>query len=444
MSLAGAVAALVAGRSGSRAQANSTSATGGVILNPDAVTRLDARAAPAHIPGLAGSPQMIALDGTLRGPVLRIKKGEPLAVMLTNHTDQPMTLQWHGMCCPDAVDGLIGLDAPAIVPGAGASIRFTPIDSGLSWFHAAMVPNRTDQTAHGVRGVLIVDEQQPPTVDRDFLVLLADWPTPGGAQVLINGGGLAEKVTMAPGGRLRLRVVNGSTSRIMLVAIEGARPFIIAIDGQPSELFEPVKDMVPIGPGARFEFMLDVPRTSGATMRLTLRGTERVEGVLEPDRLVLEVRTDGPVRDQIPPIVALPRNPRLPPAIPLEQSVRADLAMEQVPASAGQARWRLNGTATLDLPAHPLLTVKRGGTVTLGFANRSSQSIALRVHGHVMRLLHSKDDGWEPYWRDSVLLPPQTSNHVAFVADNPGKWMIESAIYDQVAFGLRHWFEVTA
>jgi FtsP/CotA-like multicopper oxidase with cupredoxin domain len=181
--------------------------------------------------------------------------------------------------------------------------------------------------------------------------------------------------------------------------------------------------------------MIDLPREPGALMQLTMRGGDA-------DRVLLEVRTKGEARAPLPPIAALPGNPQLPPAIPLERSVRADLTMETAAAPAGQATWRLNGSATLDLPARPLLSVKRGGTVTLGFTNKSKEPIALRVHGHVMRLLHSKDDGWEPYWRNSVLLPPGTINHVAFVADNPGKWLIESAIFAQAATGLRHWFVV--
>jgi len=64
------------------------------------------------------------------------------------------------------------------------------------------------------------------------------------------------------------------------------------------------------------------------------------------------------------------------------------------------------------------------------------------VHGHHMRLLHDLDDGWEPYWRDAVLIPERKSKHAAFVADNPGKWVIESLILDRNSTGLATWFEV--
>ena len=91
----------------------------------------------------------------------------------------------------------------------------------------------------------------------------------------------------------------------------------------------------------------------------------------------------------------------------------------------------------------PSFSVKAGTPVTLALANRTPGVQAIRLHGHHMRLLHPADDGWEPYWRDSVLLTPGKTHHVAFLADNPGRWMLESANLDHQAAGVRTWFEVT-
>jgi FtsP/CotA-like multicopper oxidase with cupredoxin domain len=52
------------------------------------------------------------------------------------------------------------------------------------------------------------------------------------------------------------------------------------------------------------------------------------------------------------------------------------------------------------------------------------------------------DDGWEPYWRDTILIPPGRTVHMAFVADNPGKWPFESAIPEHRAAGVGAWFQV--
>jgi len=60
----------------------------------------------------------------------------------------------------------------------------------------------------------------------------------------------------------------------------------------------------------------------------------------------------------------------------------------------------------------------------------------MHVAWHAMRLLHDLDDGWEPYWRDAVLVPEGKTKHAAFVADNPGKWAIECL--NRRASGDRH------
>ena len=67
----------------------------------------------------------------------------------------------------------------------------------------------------------------------------------------------------------------------------------------------------------------------------------------------------------------------------------------------------------------------------------------MHVHGHCMRLLHDLDDGWEPYWRNSVIVAKGATKRVAFVADTPGKWALRSDVADQEAAGLAGWFEVT-
>jgi FtsP/CotA-like multicopper oxidase with cupredoxin domain len=57
--------------------------------------------------------------------------------------------------------------------------------------------------------------------------------------------------------------------------------------------------------------------------------------------------------------------------------------------------------------------------------------------------LHPLDDGWEPFWRDSVLIGPGKTSHVAFVADNPGKWVIECLMAGRQTAGMATWFEVS-
>jgi FtsP/CotA-like multicopper oxidase with cupredoxin domain len=86
--------------------------------------------------------------------------------------------------------------------------------------------------------------------------------------------------------------------------------------------------------------------------------------------------------------------------------------------------------------------VKSGTPVTLGYVNRSAVNLAVHVHGHSMRLLHDLDDGWEPYWRNGVIVPAGKTKHVAFIANAPGKWAIHDDILEHEAAGLATWFAV--
>lgn len=426
-----------------------------------AAAGMDCRGAHAaeSIPELT----LAAQEGTLRlrdsGPdtaVLRYGSTSPLVVLRTqqnvatqirlrNNLKEVTSLQICGARGQGSLDDPGLRSATAIPSGEEAVLRFTPAESGTAWFRPRL--GSLDQAGRGLAGVLIVDPPTPHKVDEDAVVFLRDWtldaqdkPTKAASVAsLITAGNapLPTTRTLAPGARLRLRLVNGSTRRVMVVACEGARPMIVAIDGQPSELFEPIRNTVPIGPGARFDLMLDLPRPSGQSVKLILRGSERVEGAMEPDRVIALFNTDGAPLEARPPIAALAANPALPPRIPLEASKRAELKI-----GASGAVWTVNGISGVELPAKPVLRVKRGDAVTLGFNNASQEVVPLSLYGQAMRLLHPNDDGWEPYWRDTVLLPPGSRNHVAFVADKAGRWPIESGFNTQAAGGLRCWFEV--
>ena len=103
----------------------------------------------------------------------------------------------------------------------------------------------------------------------------------------------------------------------------------------------------------------------------------------------------------------------------------------------------MNGVSFVDWSAKPAYLLPRGAPTVFALANKTAFVQALRLWGHVARLLHSMDDGWEPYWRDTVLIQPGRTAHVAFVADNPGRWPLESAIPEHRAAGVGAWFQVS-
>ena len=87
--------------------------------------------------------------------------------------------------------------------------------------------------------------------------------------------------------------------------------------------------------------------------------------------------------------------------------------------------------------------MKRGTPVVLTLVNQTALMQPLHLHGHGFRLLHALDDGWEPYFLDTVQVPENRTIRIAFVADNPGKWLLASTVMERFDAGLWTWIEVT-
>jgi FtsP/CotA-like multicopper oxidase with cupredoxin domain len=84
---------------------------------------------------------------------------------------------------------------------------------------------------------------------------------------------------------------------------------------------------------------------------------------------------------------------------------------------------------------------RRSRAVTLGLYNPSGQLQVLHLHGHHFRLLDRRDDGWKPYWMDTLLVG-DAIERVAFVADNPGKWLLEGRALECPDTETAAWFVV--
>jgi FtsP/CotA-like multicopper oxidase with cupredoxin domain len=427
-------------------------------VSTDGFRLLEATTAMAQlVQSPAPATAALGYDGATPGPLLRLRKGEELKVRLTNKLAEPTSLCWPGLRIANAMAGVSGLTQPAVSPGASFDYRFTPPDSGFNLYRPHAGAATAGQIGRGLYGPIIVDERTPPSHDLEAIVALADWglnaqgqvrddfsdPAAAhgaghlGALLTANNSATPLALQAAPGARVRLRIANAATARIMIIRVEGVKPLIIALDGQPAEAFEPLRNSFPVGPGARFDMMFDMPR-DGTSVRFVLLGGAAAAIAGETDRPLIAFAATGEAVAQRPPLAGLDANPSLPVEIDLQRAKRVDMTI----AGGAGAPFSINGATLRDWPAKPLFSVARGAPVTLALINNTAVTQAIRLYGHFMRLLHSMDDGWEPYWRDSVLIAPGKTGHVAFVADNPGRWPIESAIPEHMAAGVMTMFAV--
>ncbi|MBI3274791.1 MAG: multicopper oxidase family protein, partial [Methylocystis sp.] len=413
------------------------------------------------LPDFAPATPIWGFDGVAPGPLLRARQNDELTVRLANRLDKPMSVHWHGLRGDNAMDGVAPLTQAPIAPGAQFDYRCKTSDAGLFCYRPSVWGLTSELMGRGLKGLLIIDEPHPAAADVDLATVLDDWrlnadgkieggfddAAPAfsagriGALVTVNGKPAPSTHDLPPGGRVRLRLANLANARIMIVSFDGVQPFVLAVDSQPCDAFEPLQRTIPLAPGARFEIMFDAPAQEGARASMILRG----QGEADRDLLVFTTKgAKAPERDKI---ASAPQNLLLPAEIKLAASKKIDLVIEPPRPDASAATtaaksWMINGASSRAYDGAPLFQVKRGTPVTLGFNNRAGVAIVMHVHGHAVRLLHDLDDGWEPYWRNGVVVPGGKTKHVAFVADNPGKWALHDDILEHEASGLATWFEV--
>jgi FtsP/CotA-like multicopper oxidase with cupredoxin domain len=413
---------------------------------------IEARSGKAQLlPPPAPMTDILGFDGVSPGPLIRHKQGETLLARLVNKTEKPLSLHWQGLRGENAMDGVVPLTQAPVAPGSSFDYRRPLTDPGLFCYRPSVFPQTGELMGRGLKGLLVVDETNRLESDVDLVVALDDWRLDAkgavegkfddageakaggrlGNLLTVNGARAPASYEHPPLTRVRLRLANLANARIMALSFEGATPYTIAIDSQPCDAFVPVRKTIPVAPGARFELMFDLPAEQDAKMRVILRGADG------QDRDLLVFAAKGEARKARPPIRSLPQNPALPPAIDLSQSKKVDIVVAQ-----NGAGWTLNGAASKAYAGEPLFRVKRGAAVTLGFDNRTAVPLVMHVHGHCVRLLHDLDDGWEPYWRNAVVVPPTKTKHVAFLADSPGKWALHDDILEHEAAGVATWFEV--
>ncbi len=408
------------------------------------------------------------------GPEVRIRQGQPVRIVVENRLEEDTTVHWHGIRLPNAMDGVPGLTQPPIKPGARFVYEFTPPDAGTFWYHPHA--NSLQQLGRGLAGPLIVEEATPVQVDRDLLWVLADWRldsdgniAPGfgnpmdaamsgrvGNTVTLNGS-VPKDQDVRAGERVRLRLINVSLARIMALRFEGHVPVIVAVDGQPCDPHEPKDGRLLLAPAMRLDLVFDLQGEPGKRYAVI---DDFYDG-LAYELTSFAYGSQAPLRKNPPDApLLLPRNPLPEPDLPNAErhemvlqggmpSMKDMMAggkmqeMGGMPggmAGHGRAIWAINGTSMTgdghaEMP--PLVTLKQGRSHFITMRNETAWWHPMHLHGFSFRVLN-RNGAPVPHnqWADTVLLAPKDTVDIAFVADNPGDWMLHCHVTDHQTAGL--------
>jgi multicopper oxidase len=402
---------------------------------------------------LGRGPDFVAwtYNGRVPGPEIRVKEGETIRVYLKNLLPEETTIHWHGLPIVNRMDGVPAVTQAAVPPGESFVYEFKAKPAGTFLYHSH-VGYQLDQ---GLYGPLIIEPAHDPgNYDREYTLMLEDWvmrdgggvaPTRrrspmgmgmmGGRRLANRGGPLLEPVydgfavngklypEMEPlvvkmGERIKLRLINPSSSTIYTLRLAGHVLTITHADGNPVKRLR--TDVLQIGMGERYdvEFKADNP---GLWL---LSAMERGGG---EGQLKVPIRYKGSqATEPVPPVFRGP----------LRFASYADLRTKLVDESPSLGKvdrafrqvlrggmhspyWTINGRV---YPNAERLVVKEGDRVRIRYWNRSMMPHPMHLHGHFFRLVNPAiaPDMWA--LKDTVIVDPMRGMEIEFVADNVGKW----------------------
>jgi len=376
---------------------------------------------------------------SLTGPEIRFKRGDTVEVALTNELPQPVALNWRGL---DGAQGIESLTARApLAAGAKETLQLPLRHAGTLLCDLALLGD--GQARPSRARAVVVRETEAIAVDRDEVFLVEDWRLrPDGtaiapgidpkdtSPILTANGRISLDITARTNERIRIRFINACQRSVIAAKIENFEVRVMAIDGQPAEPFQARNGALVLAPGGRVDAFVDVTAAAGTTSVILVHDGKEARPIGK-----LIVANEPPIRAApLPPAPPLPSN-GLPERLDLKGAMRADLAL-----GGAQSDWVAPVRFTAN--AQPAFRVKAGRTVVLALTNRATIANVFHLHGHHFRLLDRLDDGWKPFWLDTLAVEPGQTQRIAFAAEYAGRWLIESVATDWAAPRLVRWYSV--
>jgi FtsP/CotA-like multicopper oxidase with cupredoxin domain len=403
---------------------------------------------------------------------LDAETGGVFRVRLENHLDSPSLIHWHGLTPPWQQDGVPGISGPPVTAGGTADYDFPLPFGGTYWMHshyglqeqllmaAPLIIRDPTSNREGQEVVVILNDFSFMPPEEIFAKLrkisapvapmrlmgmpstMAEGPgdiagpgmaMPSGGKkpdlndvqydaFLANSRTLAdpEVIKVEAGGRVLLRIINGSSMSAYHIDLGRLKGELNAVDGHGVVPVEGHR--FPAASAQRLDIKLTLPAREGAYPILAvLEGERKQTGVILVAGRAKVARIPQLAKTPSPP-VTLALESRLRATEPLKLRAVDRTHVLNLTGDMQTYQWSINNVAwTQDTPPFP---VKRGERVELIFVNQTIMPHPMHLHGHVFQVTAINGDRFDGAMRDTVLVPPKTSVAVAFDTDNPGWWAL--------------------
>ncbi len=220
-------------------------------------------------------------NGTVPGPLLRVREGDTVELTLTNH---PSSIHHHNIDLHAVTGPGGGATVTNVAPGESKTFTFKAINPGLYVYHCAH-PNVATHMAHGMYGLILVEPKEGlPPVDKEFYVMQGEFYSTGAmgnrglqifdAQKMLDGKpeyivfngrvrGAAGTMNVKTGDRVRLYVGNGGVNLISSFHVIGEifdSVYPEAAMGLGTDVHKNIQTtIIPAGGASVVDFVVDVP-----------------------------------------------------------------------------------------------------------------------------------------------------------------------------------------
>ncbi|MDQ7035804.1 MAG: multicopper oxidase domain-containing protein [Anaerolineae bacterium] len=266
---------------------------------------------------IRGDPNSVqSTPNSYFGPILRFRKGQQVRIHLNNQLPESTITHWHGLTVPETADGHPRF---AIETGETYTYDFQVINrAGTYWYHPHPHGRTGPQVYAGLAGFLFVSDEEEdalglPEGDYEIPLMLQDRVFDADNQMVYLPNGMMDRMHGFLGDRMmvngqadyalsveksayRLRLLNGSNSRVYKLAWDDGTPLIvIGTDG--GLLQSPIeKDYIMLAPSERLDLWVDFSTypvgTSLSLKSLTFSGAEE-GGMGTSEFTILTVNVDS-------------------------------------------------------------------------------------------------------------------------------------------------------
>ncbi len=396
-----------------------------LVVDPQrkADVTVDLHAASAQLSIGSASVAGYTVNGTTPGPTIRARQGQLVEVRFANDSvPGGVTLHWHGVAVPNAMDGVAGVTQDALAPGQSFTYRFVATQAGTYWYHSHQVSH--EQVIGGLYGALVIEPKDAKATP-DAVAMAHTY---GGVRT-INGSPENLAVTAEPGATVRVRVVN--TDNAPLPVWASAEVLVAAIDGNEVHQPQPVSgQVIRVAAGGRVDLLVSPPASGGVRIQLS-----------KATAVVVSASGAEPAEPEQPSGRFDPLTYGTPVALgfdPTHVDRHFEYLVTQLPGfvkGRPGVWWAINGKL---YPNMPMFVVAEGELVGMHLTNSTSEVHPMHLHGHTVLVTARNGVAatGSPWWTDSFDVQPGESFDIVFRADNPGIWMDHCHNLDHARDGM--------